>query len=117
MGKTNWLIGALLGLLSLGLAAVGGLAGPIGLQPCGALDVDLHLSGCRRSFDGTASALAPDGTLLALAGWKTPEVELRRIDDGSVLHTLPVGTTIKSLVFSPDGRTLAVGTYQATQLW
>lgn len=117
MRSLHGLIGVVLGLASIGLGLLAAGSQAIGLQPCGSLDVSLGLSGCLRTFDGQRSAFSPDGTVLAVAGWNAPSVELRRVEDGVLLRALDAGRTPYSLAFSPDGEVLAVGAYDEAQLW
>lgn len=84
-----------------------------------------HLSG-----NSNAVAISPDGRLLAtssgLSQWRelknwsvsgSTNVELRRLSDGSVVHTLNA-FYVTSLAFSPDNSLIAAGNYWGQiQIW
>jgi WD40 repeat protein len=62
-----------------------------------------------------AIAISPDGKYVACAGAMMP-IELRILDTGRVVRTLPVDDTeIHALCFSPNGRKLVAGTGFATE--
>ena len=59
------------------------------------------------------ATFAPDGQILAVAGWDG-SVQLFQISDGALLRTLDGGPTKgrPNLAFAPDGKTL-VATWEA----
>lgn len=65
----------------------------------------------------TEVAFSPDGALLAYANGN--EVKLRRVADGSLVHTLRGHTNyIERLAFAADGATLASASYdQTVRVW
>jgi WD40 repeat protein len=75
-------------------------------------------------------AVSPDGTVFATTGGaseqrfitgydgvflSTTRVHIRRLEDGSMVHDLPVFAS-RDLAFSPDGQLLAVGTLEGNVL-
>lgn len=68
----------------------------------------------------TALAFHPQGSLLAVAPF-APGVQLWRIADGHLLHTFAPDdedyAATKSLAFSSDGRLLATGNFESSQVW
>ncbi|MEU1054269.1 hypothetical protein ABZ397_17180 [Streptomyces sp. NPDC005876] len=74
----------------------------------------------RRTIPGSAYSapvFAPDGRLLATAGY-SGGVELRDTDTGRVRKRLAAkDSDTTAVAFSPDGRTLATGSRSGTELW
>jgi WD40 repeat protein/tRNA A-37 threonylcarbamoyl transferase component Bud32 len=65
----------------------------------------------------TRVALAPDGKILASAGWDGI-IKLWKVSDGKELRAWNAHSgTILSLGFSPDGKTLASGSWDHTLKW
>jgi WD40 repeat protein len=63
-------------------------------------------------------AFGPNGRYLALAPAYVPEVQIWRLPEGDLLHTLPRdGLTLHNLVFLPRGAALAVSTFSSITLW
>ena len=63
---------------------------------------------------GAQVAISPDGTMIARAA--LTRIELLNAGDGSAIHTMPEHTNdINHLVFSADGKWLAVGTVKNMQ--
>ena len=68
------------------------------------------------------SALSPEGVMVALGmashGEKPGTVVLKNVATRTTAHTVSLGkNSLVSLVFSPDGRTLAMGTDGGVVLW
>jgi WD40 repeat protein len=69
----------------------------------------------------TAVAFSPDGTTLAVSGYR--EVILHKVEGGEIIGRLPgLSERIESIVFSPDGNRLAVaggsaGRFGEIQFW
>lgn len=66
----------------------------------------------------TAMAFSPDLKMVAV-GWRTGEVRLHRISDGSIVRTMAgPPEMVSALAFSPDGSLLASASFNNTiQLW
>ncbi len=96
---------------------VGGIDGGIRLYPCN----DVALQGTFAALDERPIAracLSPDGRLLATRCEYASEAVLRRVDDDEVLARLAHPANAYSLVWSPDGQTLAVGCHDTRiYLW
>lgn len=80
-------------------------------------------SGQALDFAGSAvpvrdMAFGPDGRFLALAPAFMPEVQIWRLPEGELLHTLPRdGLMLHNLAFLPQGDVLAVATFTSVALW
>src|SRR5262249_5765492 len=66
--------------------------------------------GSRRSWRGhtswiTGAAFSPDGQILATSGW---DKSLHLWDVASLRHVKLLGLDVRSMAFSPDGKTLAI---------
>ena len=66
------------------------------------------------------AALSPDGKVLAITRLGQPSVIVCEVASGKVLHNIPRAEqgVIQALAFSPDGKTLALGsTFPGTTFW
>ncbi|BDI33565.1 hypothetical protein CCAX7_56160 [Capsulimonas corticalis] len=60
-----------------------------------------------------AVALSPNGALLAACG-EDNHVSIADARTGEIIHTLPLGSAVLCLAFSPDGKSLAAGCSEAS---
>lgn len=63
-----------------------------------------------------AVAFSPFGNLLA-SGGDDRTVKLWQVSNGTLARTLPVGSRVRSVAFSPDGGLLASGDAASVKLW
>jgi len=63
-----------------------------------------------------ANAVSPDGKLLASGTANGDGIIIRRPEDGTVLHAIPL-STVQALAFSPDGQYLGAGVGNQVFLW
>jgi WD40 repeat protein/beta-lactamase regulating signal transducer with metallopeptidase domain len=71
-----------------------------------------------RLDDTTALAFSRDGATIAGADARGSTISLKEAATGQLLRAIETGRgTVRSLAFSPDGKTLASATGQAVHLW
>lgn len=51
--------------------------------------------------------VSKDGSLIATAGWKSSEVVVRNVKDGSTVQILKLNDKVRSVCFSPNGKKIA----------
>jgi WD40 repeat protein len=63
------------------------------------------------------AALSPDGRLVAAYFYERKKIRIFDVASNRLLRSLDPGDYVKSLAFSPDGKTLAIATLKTVHLW